>query len=229
MLLCRGYIRHVLDGKQFDKKRYYFFDDSIIAYRKQIEQLHHRQSNNVVRAVTGSGTTEITYLGSPTYPHPLPTVSQQKQHSQTNFHCIPVSCGTLPEPQFISTQNSYLTGSRIPTRSAQSQPRLPSISSQHRSPFYPPPPTQASPRAPIMWPISPVLKRSCNSPQTNDYASMIHGEINSNYVSIPPLPSNNIIGNKLYSSTIPPPNNTPNSLSTNSSTALLNIAPKLQP
>uniref|UniRef100_A0AC35FB72 Dishevelled n=1 Tax=Panagrolaimus sp. PS1159 TaxID=55785 RepID=A0AC35FB72_9BILA len=219
VLLNKGYIRHVLDGKQFDKKRYYFFEDSIIAYRKQNEQF--QQQNNIIKlsAGIGSATTEITYLGSPTYP----LTNQQQQKPQTNFKAIPSSCGILPEPsqhQFIATQNSYLTGNRIPTRITQSQPRLLPSTSSNRSPFYPLPPTQPSPCAPIHWPISPVLKRTCDSPQTNDYASMIQGEINSNYIPITPsLPAN------MGRSASPPPN-TPNTLSANSSTALLTIAPK---
>ena len=158
-----------------------------------------------------SATTEVTYLGSPTYLPPL------KHQQPSSLKPVPASCGVLPGPSqpYIPAQNSYLTGSRIPTRTTQSQPRL--ASTTIRSPFYPLPPSQPSPCAPGNWPLSPIVqhrepnlhelhRRSCDSPQTNDYASMIQGEINSNYMSVP--------------------SNTPNTLSANSSTALLPIITK---
>lgn len=155
-----------------------------------------------------SAPTEVTYLGSPTYP-PVPHPNALKS--------MPASCGNFPGPSLIpATQNSYLTSNRIPARATQSQPRLPSASI--RSPCYPAPPSQPSPRAPSNWRTA-LNPRTCESPQTNDYASMIHGEVNSNYM---PLSNLRPIFNGRSAS---PPPNTPNTLSANSSTALLITAP----
>uniref|UniRef100_A0AC34QGE8 DIX domain-containing protein n=2 Tax=Panagrolaimus sp. JU765 TaxID=591449 RepID=A0AC34QGE8_9BILA len=217
MLLSKGFIRHVLDVKVFDKKRYYFFDESIISYRRKIE--HQMFSEKRAAALT-PGTTEVTFLGSPTYP------SQSKPLSKP----MPTSCGILPGPSHsFVTQNTYLTGSRAPgmanAQLVKSQPvlsaRFPSMSV--RSPYYPN--MNASPGN---WPLSPIYPpqndRKCDSPQTNDYASMIQGEINSNISPNPPPIGLPFLMGKLKSASPPP--NTPNTLSANSSTALLPV-PKM--
>uniref|UniRef100_A0A7E4ZZ36 DEP domain-containing protein n=1 Tax=Panagrellus redivivus TaxID=6233 RepID=A0A7E4ZZ36_PANRE len=213
-LLTKGLIRHVLDGKQFDKKRYYFFADNIISYRRQIE--HARATASASRLPTSAtAATEVTFLGSPSYPPPAgPTANGGLLKS------IPASCGALPSSSnnFFSSQNTYLTGSRAPTRSMHSQQRLPQAT---RSPYYPAPigpamympQPQASPGLP-QWPISPLIgsnerRPSCTSPvTTNEYASMINAEVNSNYMSVPTLPRG--YGNARLMNNGTPPPNTPN-------------------
>ncbi|KAH7727054.1 DIX domain-containing protein [Aphelenchoides avenae] len=221
MLLLKGYIKHVVNMSTFNEKCYYIFEDSIIAERLRLEQAKNGAAESH---------TEVTYVSSP--PGVDAVNNGNGGPAVRPLNGVVVELGKSPYPH---------TAPPLPPRNNF---YVPSTTNRPGAPERPMP----GPAINQTWPFSPIsvangangnLRRDCDTPVTNDYASMIHGEVNGGAQFIPseaptlprpaqrfavpppPLPSQKV------RSLSPPPPNTPNTLS-GSSICLIPPPPNVQ-
>ncbi|KAI1728625.1 DIX domain-containing protein [Ditylenchus destructor] len=189
VLLSSGYIKHVVNMTHFNEKCYYIFNDEIILERLRLEQQISRTTLLPGTMNRGESTTEVTYMSSPS--SPFLNTGQQKtngRHDQNgeqslgNGHVVKIA----NNPRYVCAPS---VPSQLPPRKFNNNNGDPGISSNDQQGTLVGPSKVAVVNA--SWPISPIaapnlkvsycgpISRDCESPAvTNDYASMIQGEIN---------------------------------------------------
>ncbi|KAL3079468.1 hypothetical protein niasHT_031797 [Heterodera trifolii] len=201
-VLLKGFIKHVVNVSAFNEKCYYIFDDSILAERLHILRRESRQQQQKLEATTtttnnnntsdngGNGgangaenkqkqqpesTTEITYMSSPSTPFvgavPTTTTMMAQQMANKKGAGGDAPRPPPPPPQLVIVNNPKYAQTPLMLNSQ------PSATLAHANNGNLVPLRHFANKLPA-WPISPI-PRECQSPEaTNEYASMVQGEIN---------------------------------------------------
>uniref|UniRef100_A0A183BLF8 DEP domain-containing protein n=1 Tax=Globodera pallida TaxID=36090 RepID=A0A183BLF8_GLOPA len=202
-VLLTGHIKHVLNISAFNEKCYYIFDDSFVAERLRIlrratqqqqqqqqmdaKKEHKLASSTGAAATADNGnkmqrqpesTTEITYMSSPSSPF-FGAVPPTHASQSANMLVIVNNPKYAQGPAVLNQQRNcavplFNGNTAVPLRQMNMNTILPAW------PVSPIPfarPNQ-TPRLPRGLPAAAEM-RDCESPEaTNEYASMVQGEIN---------------------------------------------------
>ncbi|KAL3104536.1 hypothetical protein niasHT_024760 [Heterodera trifolii] len=198
-VLLKGFIKHVVSVSAFNEKCYYIFDDSILAERLHIlrrESKQHQKLEATTTTTNNNNTsenggangaenkqkqqpesnTEITYMSSPSSPFvgaspTTTTATMALQMANKKGAGRGGDAPRLPPPQLVIVNNPKYAQTSLMLNSQ------PSATAAHANNGNLVPLRHFANKLPA-WPISPI-PRECQSPEaTNEYASMVQGEIN---------------------------------------------------